>query len=59
MGHCYLRFCTAESRPGGEYLPKISGIFLNSNTSFKAHETGKNCPKFVVFGHFYNYCCYF
>ena len=47
MRYCYLRFYTAESRPGGEHLIKILGIFHISHTSFQAHETGTNCPKIV------------
>ena len=48
MGYYYLRFYTAESRPGGEHLLKISGIFHIFHTSYKTHETGKNCPKIFI-----------
>ena len=55
---CYLRYCTAESRPGGEHLLKISEIFHISNPSFQVHETRKNCLKFVSLVVFY-FCCHF
>ena len=47
IGYYYLRYYTAESRPGGEHLQKISGIFLISQTSFQAHETEENYQKIV------------
>ena len=43
MGYCYLRFHTAESRPRGEHLLKISGIF---------HIVQK-LPKNCQLGHFF------
>ena len=45
--YCYVRFYTAESRPEGEHLLRISGIFHNPLTSFQTHENRKNCPKTV------------
>ena len=47
IGYCNPGIYTAESRPGGEHLLKIPGIFCISCTKFQAHENGKNFPKIV------------
>ena len=49
MGYCCLRLYTAETRPGGEHLLRISGIFHIYLTSFQANETGKNYLRIVFF----------
>ena len=47
MGYCYLRFCTAESKPWRRHLLKLLAIFCISQTSFQTHETGKKIIKIV------------
>ena len=46
MEYCYLGFF-CKSRPKGENLLNISGVFHISHTTLQAYETDKNCRKIV------------
>ena len=41
MEHCYLRFCTAEGRPGGECLLKFQEFSLIQTLVSRPMKLGK------------------